>query len=144
MTKIEEVLAPVDGSDGSHRAARMAATLAKSLQVPLTLVYAAPLTAESAMAIAKLDREEIEAMQRQRGSDVLQAARSKIADLGVASQEAVLLGDPAEEILAYLEKRPGALVVIGRRGLSPIKSLLLGSVSDKVVRHAANPVTVVN
>ncbi|MEQ8485646.1 MAG: universal stress protein [Pseudomonadales bacterium] len=46
--------------------------------------------------------------------------------------------------LAYLNKRPGTLAVMGRRGLSPIKSLLLGSVSDKVVRHATNPVLVVN
>jgi nucleotide-binding universal stress UspA family protein len=144
MTKIEEVLAPVDGSDGSHRAARTAATLAKSLQVPLTLLYAAPLTAESAMAIAKLDRDEVEAMQRQRGADVLATAQAQIKDLGVEAGEAVLLGDPAEEILAYLDQRPGALVVIGRRGLSPIKTLLLGSVSDKIVRHASNPVTVVN
>jgi nucleotide-binding universal stress UspA family protein len=144
MTKIEEVLAPVDGSDGSHRAARTAATLAKSLQVPLTLLYAAPLTAESAMAIAKLDRDEVEAMQRQRGADVLATAQAQIKDLGVEAGEAVLLGDPAEEILAYLDQRPGALVVIGRRGLSPLKTLLLGSVSDKIVRHASNPVTVVN
>ena len=49
-----------------------------------------------------------------------------------------------QEILAYLNKRPGTLAVMGRRGLSPIKSLLLGSVSDKVVQHATNPVLVVN
>jgi nucleotide-binding universal stress UspA family protein len=144
MTSIEEVVAPVDGSDGSHRAARTAAILARSLQVPLTLVYAAPLTAESAMAIAKLDRSEVEAMQRQRGTDVLSAAQARIEDLSIKAGEAVLLGDPAEEILAYLDEHPGALVVIGRRGLSPIKTLLLGSVSDKIVRHASNPVTVVN
>jgi nucleotide-binding universal stress UspA family protein len=144
MTKIEEVLAPVDGSDGSHRAARTAAALAKALGVPLTLVYAAPLTAESTMAIAKLDRAEVEALQRQRGAEVLASARTEIAGAGIEASEEVLLGDPAQEILACVGRRPGALVVIGRRGLSPIKSLLLGSVSDKVVRHATNPVMVVN
>ena len=35
------------------------------------------------------------------------------------------------------------LVVIGRRGLSRIQTLLLGSVSDKVIRHAKCPVTVI-
>jgi len=34
-------------------------------------------------------------------------------------------------------------VVIGRRGLTRMKSLMLGSVSDKVIRHAKSPVTVI-
>jgi nucleotide-binding universal stress UspA family protein len=144
MTDFDEILVPVDGSEGAHRAARAAAKLARSMQVPLTLLYAAPLTAEAAMAIARLDREEIETLQRQRAGEILTAARAELGEPGVAVAEEVLLGDPAEEILAYLASRPGAMAVMGRRGLSAIKTLLLGSVSDKVVRHATNPVLIIN
>ena len=145
MSSIEEVFAPVDGSESSIRAARVAATLASSLAVPLTLGFVIPLTAESAMALSKLDRERIESLQRERAESVLVGVREQVAEAGVeAPATEVRLGDPAEEILRSLDARPGAMVVIGRRGLSTLQGLLIGSVSDKVVRHARNPVTIVN
>jgi nucleotide-binding universal stress UspA family protein len=50
-------------------------------------------------------------------------------------------GQPAD---ALLEQAAGAdLIVVGRRGLGGFKSLLLGSVSQQVVHHAACPVVVV-
>lgn len=54
------------------------------------------------------------------------------------------LGDPANEVIGYVGEHPKALVVMGRRGLSPIQSLLMGSVSEKVARHAQGAVTLVN
>jgi nucleotide-binding universal stress UspA family protein len=55
----------------------------------------------------------------------------------------VRIGDATTEILDYLAENPTTLVIMGRRGLSPIKTLLMGSVSDKVMRHGGNAVMVV-
>jgi nucleotide-binding universal stress UspA family protein len=55
----------------------------------------------------------------------------------------ITVGDPAEEILRYVNADPDALVVMGRRGLSPVKTLMLGSVSEKVLRGAGGTVTLV-
>ena len=50
----------------------------------------------------------------------------------------------AKEIVEYLDEHPGSHMFLGRRGDSTLRSLTLGSVSEKVVRHAHRPVTVVS
>lgn len=53
------------------------------------------------------------------------------------------LGDPAHEIVAAAKAAGADLVVVGRRGLSGLTELVLGSVSQKVLHHAATDVLVV-
>ena len=52
-------------------------------------------------------------------------------------------GNVAEEILKIADKEKVDMIVLGSRGLSTAKELLLGGVSHKVVHHAKCPVTVV-
>ena len=52
------------------------------------------------------------------------------------------MGEPAEEIVDYARLEEVDLIVMGSRGLSPIQELLLGSVSDKVLRTAPCPVLI--
>jgi nucleotide-binding universal stress UspA family protein len=144
MVDFTEILVPVDGSDGSHRAATFGAQLARGLNLPLKLAFVVPLTAENTMAFAKLSREEIEAIENQQARMVLDKAQGVIAGQGTSVAELVLIGDAAEEILNYSRQNPQTLIVMGRRGLSPIKTLMLGSVSEKVMRYASGPVTIVN
>jgi nucleotide-binding universal stress UspA family protein len=144
MVDFTEILVPVDGSEGSHRAALFAARLASGLKLPLKLAFVVPLTAEGAMVFAKLTREEIEEVERQQARTVLDKARAAIGGAGGDVSEVIMIGDAAEEILNYSNQQPTTLVVMGRRGLSPIKTLMLGSVSEKVMRYARGPVTVVN
>jgi len=54
----------------------------------------------------------------------------------------VVQGQPADVLLA--QSGDATLVVVGRRGLGGLRSLLLGSVSQQVVQHATCPVVVVN
>ena len=51
-------------------------------------------------------------------------------------------GDVVEEILKAVEKDKFDLIVMGARGVSVIKEVLLGSVSDGVVRKAPCPVLI--
>lgn len=67
---------------------------------------------------------------------VNQAKRDAI-DAGTGNIEtSVEVGNPADRIIAYAKSNKADLIVMGRRGLSPIKSLLLGSTSHKVSLHA--------
>jgi nucleotide-binding universal stress UspA family protein len=52
-------------------------------------------------------------------------------------------GTPAQRIIAVAEDFDAAVIVVGARGLSPLKSLVLGSVSRDVVAHSRRPILVV-
>jgi nucleotide-binding universal stress UspA family protein len=53
------------------------------------------------------------------------------------------LGRPDAEIVGLADELGAGLIVLGSRGLGPLRRALMGSVSDSVVRHARCPVLVV-
>lgn len=71
------------------------------------------------------------------------AASESLIGSGVATRSAVLEGDAAETIIKEADTRPGTLIVIATHGRSGIGRWLVGSVTDKVVRHAHHPTLVV-
>lgn len=145
MKEFEEVLVPVDGSESAERAALFGARLACALECTLTFTHVVALTPESVMAMSKMSQEEIQHHQQQTAGPLLEQAEAAIADhdIRVTAELLVLVGDPAEEILNYLDKHPKTLVVMGRRGQSAIRRLAMGGVSDKIMRYAEGPVTLV-
>jgi nucleotide-binding universal stress UspA family protein len=48
-----------------------------------------------------------------------------------------------QELVDVVDQRGGTLLVVGRRGVSSLRSVLLGSVSEGAVKHARVPVLVV-
>ncbi len=62
---------------------------------------------------------------------------------GQVAQAHLLLGRPAEQIVNLSEELGVGVIVIGSRGLSALRRVLLGSVSESVIRHAHCPVFVV-
>lgn len=153
-TQHTRIIAAVDGSEGAARAAAAAASLAKDMNCPLTLLYvfAAPgpdefisLDNVSGALIdpARLSPEVMEAARRDAGAKAFAAARQAIGDGDVRIDEQVRSGRPVPEILQFAETSKPAILVVGRRGLGRIGDFLLGSVSDKLIRQATVPVVVV-
>ena len=52
-------------------------------------------------------------------------------------------GEPREEIAAAIRESGAELVVLGSRGLNSVSKMLLGSVSEFVVRHSVGDVLIV-
>jgi len=52
-------------------------------------------------------------------------------------------GNEATEILKFADEQPGALIVLGARGVGALLGIFGGSIADKVTRHAKAPVLVV-
>jgi nucleotide-binding universal stress UspA family protein len=148
------ILLATDGSKEADLAAITATNLAQKTGSELHVVHVfgiapvGPPVHPEAMELEGVEQEtQAEQLQRiseQRAREVLDAAVEKVRSVGgTVVEEHLLEGRVAEEIVALAEKIEIGLIVLGSRGLSPLKRALMGSVSDAVVRHAHCPVMVV-
>ena len=148
------ILTATDGSEGAKHAVSAAAELARRYGAKLTVINvfeppvppmppvgaAIPMGLDAASFGAWNDaaREWAAAMKESVEANVRDAVGPEPLDY-VFRQET---GHPADTILRAAESGKADLVVVGSRGLSGIKSFLLGSVSDRVVHHSHCPVLV--
>jgi len=77
------------------------------------------------------------------GKKALNEAKKMLARTGIQTEIAFLRGDAATEIIEYAKERKIDLIVSGGRGLGPVKSWILGSVSRKLLHYAPCSVMVV-
>lgn len=117
------VLVAVDGSEPSKAAAVIAARLAARLRVHATVAY----------VLDTLVRG-----QEPRDRSVLEQTVKELGLLEEKGPVSYLLdvGEPAQRIVELARSRECDLVVMGSRGLSGLRSLVAGSVSNRVAHHA--------
>ncbi|HYA54729.1 MAG TPA: universal stress protein, partial [Thermoplasmata archaeon] len=103
---------------------------------PLVPVYMPAGNTYLAPTITQVDSHRYRAL--------VDAAVKRAQDAGLSAVTGVCQeGVVVDEILAFLESHPVDLVVVGSRGLSATKRLLIGSISSALVTHAPCPVLVV-
>ncbi|MDH5670720.1 MAG: universal stress protein [Myxococcales bacterium] len=139
---MKEILVPVDGSEGSNRAARFAAYLASETGARVTLLHVYDTPTATALGLASLGKDELEATMQRVAKGSFDAAEAEMASFEIEIGHHTVLGHPAQEVVAYARQHHPQLIVMGTRGRSAVEETLLGSVSDYVVRHAPCPVTV--
>lgn len=147
---MNRILAAFDGSAGSEKALDFAADLAVKCESDLILLMATtdvPLVFDAEFqSYARSEHFQAGASELALADAeaVLARARMRAQSKGVKqiSTEATL-GDPAEQIIALAKDRQVDLVVVGSRGHGQLVGLLIGSVAQKVISHAACPVVVV-
>lgn len=133
------MLVGYDGSPQSEKAVEVALSLAECVDSTV-LVFAVARPPEPATSVelgAVLDdaREHYEEGFKR----ILEKARAH--DLEVKTDMAV--GHPGEQIIHRAEIDKIDLIIVGRRGTSLFQKLILGSVSERVLRYAHCPVMVV-
>lgn len=139
-----KLLVPVDGSKAANAAAAFAAKLARATQGEVTLLHVFDNPAAACIGLHQLPKAEFEQTIQHVAGGSFDAARAAMAEAGpVTIHTKVSLGDPAREIVAIASSERFDQVVMGTRGLSPVKELLLGSVSEHVLRNVPCPVTLV-
>ena len=132
-----KVLLATDGSGDAELADTTAASLAKSTGSELHVVHVwRPVPS---VHFDVLIRQEM----RREAQEILDAQVMKFESLGATVAEVHLReGDASEEITALAAEIGVGLAAVGSRGRGKIRRLLMGSVSDAVVRHAHCPVVV--
>ncbi|MFP3822265.1 universal stress protein, partial [Bacillus sp. SIMBA_008] len=76
----------------------------------------------------------------QKGAAILEDAKQKAAESGVNAESLYVQGEPAHQILNIAKEQHFNLIVVGSRGISGFKEMMLGSVSHKVSQLSPCPV----
>lgn len=140
----KKILVAYDGSDLSKKAVEEAerqvlesaetAVHVISVVIPTGPVTNAPVTRQISHELKEQYETEMARIKKEIESD------------GVIVTTEVVVGEteknPAETITQYAKQHDMDLIIIGSRGLGNVKKLLLGSVSENVVKHATCPVLV--
>ena len=135
---VRTILVPVDGSPSSRRAVHLAAEMARAFGARLTLLHVAPVKELPVlMSEAEDPREDQEA-------ELVLGEEARIArGLGVEPSVVVRRGRTASQILRHVEKIRPDLLIMGTRGLTGARSILMGSVSRVISRRAKVQVVLV-
>jgi len=142
MTLPREILIPVDGSDNSIRALRKGLEFASAFGAKIRLFYVFPVSSVEIIGMAGMSRDDLESAAQAAAQRVFDKLHAEVGESPIEIEDETSIGDPAEEIIRCTEDNHELLVILGRRGLSRIQSLVLGSVSEKVLRHAHSPIMV--
>lgn len=141
----KNILVPVDGSKYSLNAAKAAITIGEKFGGKVTFLHVISKSLEANSNIKNKQAilvEKLEAL-RAEGYEILEKAIQSTGK-DTAEIEAVLSwGNPADIIMEEIEDKEYDLVVMGSRGLGAIKGLLLGSVSERVIRSIKCPVMII-
>lgn len=141
---MKSILVPVDGSESANRAAGFAATLGRALSSQLTLLYVYDAPAAAVLGLASLGEAAVKAALEKVAENSFARALAAMGDVSELRLEQVsTTGHPFEEIVSHAKSLSSDLIVMGSRGLSPLQEMLLGSVSDRVLRFAPCAVTIV-
>jgi nucleotide-binding universal stress UspA family protein len=139
-----KILVPLDGSDTSFRAAKYEIEIAKIAEAEIIFMHAVvnpPYveyegTVPFMPAFLEQARRHAELWYVQAGNMATKA------DVKFTTDTILDVASPADSIVNYAERVNADLIVIGTKGRTGLKRVLLGSAAGGVVSHAACPVVV--
>ncbi len=140
--KLNNILVPVDGSKESICACKWACTVAQGTGATITLLHVVDLN----LKMTSFDRVSMsgyipESIKKQ-GEDLLAAYRSHMPqDLEI--EQVLRAGSPHHTIVAVAEEVQPDWIIMGSRGASNLKEIVMGSVSQYVLHHVSCPVMIV-
>jgi nucleotide-binding universal stress UspA family protein len=143
---IRKILCAVDFSDNSRKALEKAAAYAAAFSASLHVVHVVP-SHRLKERWARWDTDagkNPEQFESSVDAEVREALSRMIRDAAITSQGELLHGAPPDVICTTAEGGAYDLVVMGARGLSYIEGLIIGSVTETVIKAAPCPVLIVH
>jgi nucleotide-binding universal stress UspA family protein len=145
---LRKILVPLDGSEWSFRAAKYAIRIAKMANAEIVCVHAVvslPSTAYASPHAGVLIPQYIEEAKKeaQKLYDEVNVIAEKAGVAKISAETILDVSSVADAIISYSEKNNVDLIIIGTKGKTGLKKVLLGSVASGVISHAKCPVLVV-
>ena len=147
---IKKILVTIDGSKSSKKATEYAISLAEKYDAQLIILYV--LYSELGFAYSNLlgvttpkaiqDVLETQKNEVQKWFDEVKN-KLKTSNISVMDKIIISASSIVGEIVAFADKEKIDLIILGTRGRTGFKKLLLGSVAEGVVTHSSCPVMVV-
>jgi len=138
----ETVLLPTDGSEASLSAAIHAGSLAQTNEATVRVVSVADSRNRFESPSSGLAPEAWEEAERERAEAAIDETVEYLPD-DVDVERSVVMGIPQDEILDQIQQANADVVVMGTHSRSGIDRYLIGSVTERVMRHASVPVLTV-
>lgn len=149
-----KILVPLDGSDHSFKALEAALEIADRFGSEVTLIHVTQLSLipiitpetpfiTSTPIVNPSDFVKLREVESRVAEEILDRGESMAREKGICVRKVRREGHAVQEIVREAKEGNYDLIVMGRKGVSGIKELLLGSVTDGVVRHAPCSVLVV-
>ena len=152
----ERVLVPLDGSEHSQRALECAVQIAKKFDGKITLLHVysititpmvmhEPSTLNPAGIPVPTSAEVSKIVEglHEAGTKILSEGEQQAKSAGVDVETVLKEGSASQEIVKTAKDGAFDLIVMGARGIHRIKELLMGNVSESVIRNAPCPVLIV-
>lgn len=139
MARIRVILHPTDGSETAASAGRFAEDIARckgSKVIVLGIVRRA--------FVGSVENEKLTRAVSQSVQDRVHAESARLNQAGVTAEPLVVFSDSEHEaILDAVKEHRVDLIVMGTHGSSALVRTVLGSVADRVIRHAEIPVLLI-
>ncbi len=139
--KFQKILVPMDGSNCASKALDAAIDLAKQTNGSITAVYVLPFPAFQIYEPHKITKETFYA----EGKKLLESAKSKTTKNNVTFKYQILQGHTGDAITDYASSKNHKMdvIVMGHRGRSKAKEVILGSVANYVLHKTRIPILIV-
>lgn len=145
---LRRVIVGVDGSDHSDQAIRLLARLPLPPGTPITVCHVirpyTPLLGPEYPPSMWEIMADTQSQQTREAEHLATAAAAGLQQAGLPVEIVLREGDPAAELAQLAEEEGADLIVVGARGISAIRALLVGSVADRILHRAPCSVLVVH
>ena len=136
----QRILLPVDGSESSARAVQKALFLAKETAVDVTAIYVIDFAHLPSIELNSVYLDMMKVVKKQ-GNEILDQVKKQGFELEVKVKTKLVKGIPDDQIIK--EAKKDDLIIMGCRGKTRLRRILIGSVCEKVLHHSKSPVMIV-
>lgn len=142
LTFFSKILIAYDGSELAEKALKTGLKLAmQDKRIELHMVFV--IKPEPHLDKMEVENRRVRVLRQERAECMLDEVRASVQGMGNRVIVSALEGHPGTKIVEYAKGAGIDLIVIGSRGLSGLKELILGSVSHYVAQHSHVPVFIV-
>ena len=140
---MKRILVPTDFSTYAENALKAAAQIAKKNNSELFLLHMLELPSQMSDTITEGNSIPEVMFFIEKAREMLESIKGRPYLNGIIVNEAVLFESAFKGIIEFSKKNDIELIIMGSRGLSGFEEILIGSNTEKVVRHSEIPVLVI-